>query len=63
MLIMDCHAPLMDKKKKRGIDQPWLTGGITSAIRDRNAQLKKARIRTVNRIGYNTNQSEIWSLA
>ena len=42
MSIADRHAPLIDKKK-RGIVQPRLTSEITSAIRDRNAQLKKAR--------------------
>lgn len=31
-------------KKKRGVVQPWLTSEITSAICDRNAQLKKPRI-------------------
>ena len=42
MKIADRHAPLMFKKK-RGIDQPWMTREIKIAIHDRNAQLKKAR--------------------
>ena len=42
MTVVDRHSPLMFKKK-RGIDQPWMTREITTTIRNRNAQLKKAR--------------------
>ena len=42
MRVVDRHAPLMFKKK-RGIDQPWMTRETTTAIRNRNARLKKAR--------------------